>query len=349
MVRKKWMTRLSLLALMVTFPHLACTSTKYAKSDHFDGQRFHNAQINVNKGIFDLLKWKWGGTATEWPEWRELDPVSVGPQPSPVQGQTTYINHATHLIQMSGASFLTDPIFSKRASPVSWAGPKRIHRPAIELSALPKIDYVVISHNHYDHLDSESIRMLAERFNPLFIVPLGNQDLVESFGAKRVTELDWWQTLSVEGTDHRVTLVPAQHWSARGIFDRNRALWGGYVVENTHLKVYFAGDTGYNDFFSDIKKRFGRMDLSILPIGAYEPRWFMREQHMNPEEAVQAHRDLESKFSLGTHFGTFPLTDEGWDVPPKDLEAALKKTGSPLTSFIAPKPGESHLIGSTVH
>jgi L-ascorbate metabolism protein UlaG (beta-lactamase superfamily) len=344
------------------------------KSDHFDGRVFSNPEINVNKSFFDVLKWQFSGQKKKWPSWRELESQAPAKIPKADEVSTTYINHATHLIQINDIYLLTDPVFSKRLGPVSWAGPRRVHRPAIDIESLPKVDVVLISHNHYDHMDSESIRHLSEKFDPLFVVPIGNQRLIATMGARRVIELDWWQEANVSKREIsnqqtlenrviendipesrisenqiamnniRVTLVPVQHWSARGLFDRNQALWGGFVFETLNLKLFFAGDTGYAKVFRDIFKKFGKMDLSILPIGAYEPRWFMREQHMNPEEAVQAHLDLESRFTIGTHFGTFQLTDEAIDTPVADLKAALEKMSVSPGVFVAPKPGESHLI-----
>ncbi len=324
----------------------------YPKSDHFDGERFFSPVNNVDKGFLDFLKWKWGSDdKAAWPDWRDLEKQEPAKIPGPNQISTTYINHATHLIQMGGVNVLTDPIFSKRASPVSWAGPKRVHDPAIEINQLPKIHLVLISHNHYDHMDVDSIRKISEVHQPLFLVPLGNKALIEEMGAKNIVEIDWWEELpSVPEfptvfASVRVTLVPVQHWSSRGFFDRNRALWGGFVLQHAGLKIFFAGDTGYGAVFSEIRKRMGIMDLSLLPIGAYEPRWFMKEQHMNPEDAVQAHIDLESKFTLGTHFGTFQLTDEGIDDPVNGLREALKEKSISESQFVAPKPGQSHLIG----
>ena len=317
---------------------------KYPKSDNYDGSRFHNPEINNDKSLLDVLGWKIKGQAATWPDWVEIETQAPAPTPGPGEAVTTYINHATHLIQISGMNMLTDPIFSQRASPVSWAGPARVHKPAIALEALPKIHVVMISHNHYDHMDVESIRKLSQIHNPVFVVPLGNKELIEDMGAQKIVELDWWQDTKIENSELKITLVPVQHWSARGMFDRNKALWGGFVVQSPSLKIFFAGDTGYNKFFLEIKKRLGIMDLSILPIGAYEPRWFMKEQHMNPEDAVQAHVDLESRFSLGTHFGTFQLTDEAIDEPRKALSLALQKRNLSEIQFAAPTPGASHLI-----
>jgi len=318
----------------------ACRSSSYPQSDHFDGRRFYNPSVNIDKSFWQVLKWHFSGDKVEWPEWREnTHSVSLPAAVTEGQVSTTFVNHATHLIQFAKVNMLTDPVFSRRASPFSWVGPKRRHAPALAASELPRIDVVLISHNHYDHMDAGSIRALSEQFDPLFVVPLGNAKLVQSMGAKKIIELDWWQRAEIPGGS--VTLVPVQHWSARGLFDRNQALWGGFVVEAGDKKVFFAGDTGYAQVFSEIFEKFGPMDLSFLPIGAYEPRWFMKEQHMNPEEAVQAHLDLRSKFTIGTHFGTFRMADEGMDQPLFELAEALRKLEVDSQSFIAPEPGQT--------
>ncbi|NCN41266.1 MBL fold metallo-hydrolase [bacterium] len=316
----------------------------YERSEHFDGSKFFNPGAPSPKSFLDVLKWQWTSEKKPWPDRVELEPQPPPTSPNSGQASTTYINHATHLVQISGINFLTDPIFSNRASPFSWLGPKRVHPPAIELNDLPEIHFVVISHNHYDHMDVDSIRQLSERNNPVFIVPLGNEKLIRAMGAKQVIELDWWQSHNIEKSNVLVTLTPAHHWSARGLFDRNEALWGGYVIDSKSLKIFFAGDTGYSKIFSEIKDRLGPFDLSIIPIGAYEPRWFMKEHHVNPEEAVQIHIDLGSKISIGTHFGTFQLTDEGRDEPEQHLKEALLKRSLPLSIFKVPKPGESFLV-----
>lgn len=321
-----------------------CTTMPYEKSDHFDGSRFHNPGSSGTKGFSSFAKWMLTREKARWPEKVEITPRALLKKSQEDQAVTQFINHATHLIQLGESNFLTDPVFSERVSPLSWAGPRRAHRPGVEFESLPPIHFAVVSHNHYDHMDAESIRRLSDHHNPLFITPLGNEPLLKSMGAKKITELDWWQSYKVENSDVVITLVPAQHWSARGVFDKNKALWGGFVLQNNKLKIYFAGDTGYGPLFSQIKDRLGPMDLSILPIGAYEPRWFMKTQHMNPEEAVKAHLDLNSRFSIGTHFGTFQLTDEGIDDPKTALAKALDERKISRSDFIAPSPGESHLI-----
>jgi L-ascorbate metabolism protein UlaG (beta-lactamase superfamily) len=294
------------------------------------------------KSLFAVLKWKFTSTVTQWPAniVNKAQP-NVAKELNEGEISTTFINHATHLIQVKGVNIITDPVFSERVSPFTWIGPKRVRRPGIELKDLPPIQVVLISHNHYDHMDAATIKDLAERFDPLFIVPLGNEHLVKDMGAKKIMELDWWQSAELPNKN-TVTLVPAQHWSRRSMFDTNKALWGGYVVKAADQRqIYFAGDTGYGPHFKVIREKLGPMDVSIIPIGAYEPRWFMKDQHMNPEDSVQAHLDLESKFSLGTHFGTFQLTDEGIDEPVQALATALNKMKVNPDRFVAPDLGET--------
>ncbi len=243
----------------------------------------------------------------------------------------TWIGHATVLLQVGGLNILTDPIFSERASPVSWAGPKRKTPPAMQVHELPRIDAVIISHNHYDHLDLPSLQALARQAGgpPLLLVPLGVGDWLREQGLANVQQLDWWQSHELNGT--RLHCVPVQHWSARGLFDRFHTLWGGWVIESPTdgktFRSFFTGDTGYSKDFADIHRRFGDFDFAMIPVGAYEPRWFMKNQHVNPEEAVQIHRDLRSRQSLGIHWGAFELTDEALDEPPGALEKALSQAG----------------------
>ncbi|MBY0414591.1 MAG: MBL fold metallo-hydrolase [Bdellovibrionales bacterium] len=301
-------------------------SSPYKNSDHYNGSTFFNpGEDDELKGFFDLLKWKLTGNSQDWPS--QIDPpyVKATPKAESLEKMTiTFVNHATFLIQVDGINILTDPVWGKRVSPISFAGPKRVHDPGIDFDNLPRIDVVVISHNHYDHMDAETIKRLEDKYSPQFIVPLANAEKMKSFGAKRITELDWWDSFS-PNSDFKITLTPAKHWSSRTLLDRKKALWGSFLIESKKEKVYFAGDTGYGTHFAEIFKRLGSPTVSLLPIGAYEPRWFMKGMHMNPEEAVLAHMDLQSKKSIGMHFGTFQLTDEGIDAPVKDLSMALDK------------------------
>jgi len=320
----------------------ACASPKYPITDHYDGSKFYIKDAPSVKGFWDLLKWQVGGDKKPWPKWvDDNEPSQIQENVRPNEAWITYINHATHLIQLSNLNILTDPIFSERASPVSWAGPKRVRAPGVALKDLPKIDVVVISHNHYDHLDLSSLKEIDQRDKPLFLVGLGTAKLLNGFGIKNVEELDWWHQKELADQKGKIVFTPLHHWCSRGLFDRNQMLWGGFVIYNSDLKIYFAGDTGYGHFFKETQNKLGNMDVSIIPIGAYEPRWFMKEQHVNPEEAVQIHLDVSSKLSIGTHFGTFQLTDEGIDDPLKDLNIAKLKYKLDDKSFVATKNGKT--------
>ena len=256
--------------------------------------------------------------------------------------QTNYavwIGHATYLINNGDINILTDPIFSKRASPFGFAGPKRMIPPVMTLNDLPRIDVVVVSHNHYDHLDIWSLRKL-NKLNPktIFLVPIGDGKKLTRSGIKNVYEMNWWDEFSHSETTFSFT--PVQHWSKRGLFDRNKSLWGGWFIKTEALALYHAGDTGYSSDFKTTYQRLGSPDYSFIPIGAYDPRWFMKDSHVNPEEAVQIALDLNTFKSFGMHWGTFTLTDEPVLEPPKRLEQELKKLNLKSDFFRSPKPGE---------
>jgi L-ascorbate metabolism protein UlaG (beta-lactamase superfamily) len=248
--------------------------------------------------------------------------------------RASFINHATVLLQTQGLNFLTDPIWSDRASPVSFAGPKRVHPPGVAFKDLPKIDYVLISHNHYDHLDLETLKRLQKAFKPIFLVGLKvSNNLRSSLPDAKIIELDWGQFYEIS-KDKKIHFLPAQHWSARWPWDRNQTLWGAFAIETSGGNIYFAGDTGYGKHFKDAQKQFGKFKLALLPIGAYEPRNFMKYQHMNPEDAAQAARDLRAENSLGIHFGCFALATEGYGAPEQEL------AGLDAPHFQAINPGE---------
>ncbi|HYD48889.1 MAG TPA: MBL fold metallo-hydrolase [Terriglobales bacterium] len=250
--------------------------------------------------------------------WRRYDPAAIQHNPS-----VTWIGHSTLLVRMDGVTFLTDPIFAERCSPVSFVGPKRSVPPGIPLEELPPIDFVVLSHDHYDHTDLPSIRALARR-GTKFFVPLGLAELVREAGGE-VVELDWWQSAESGGT--RLHCVPAQHFAGRSLTDENQRLWAGWVVEGATRRFYFAGDTGYFDGFKQIGERFGSIDLAAIPIGAYDPAAIMQFVHLNPEEAAQAAVDVRAQHVIGTHWGTFDLTDEPLDEPPQRFQAAADLVG----------------------
>jgi L-ascorbate metabolism protein UlaG (beta-lactamase superfamily) len=281
-----------------------------------------------------------------WPI--NLAPSSNQSLPTPTEGNSlvTFINHSCTLVQTGKINILTDPHFSDRASPVSWAGPFRVNPPGIAYDTLPHIDVVIISHDHYDHMDKKTLKMLNQDHKPLFLVGLGNDVHFKSFGiTDNVKTLDWWQPIQVANIF--ITFVPAQHFSGRGVFDHNTTLWGGYVMQIDKASLFFAGDTGYGPHFKTICERFGPMDFSMLPIGAFCPRWFMKPMHVNPEEAVFAHLDLQSKKSIGIHFKTFQLSDESYEQPVIELEAAKIKYNIPLENFIAPEFGQHFNVSTT--
>ena len=310
-------------------------------SPHFNGEKFFNPWHKSEKSFGDFLKWNWNREKQEWPQWVDSQ---AGPAPvaSVVEGKLRYtvVNHASVLVQGDGINVLTDPIWSERCSPWSWVGPKRVRHPGLKFEDLPEIHMVVISHNHYDHMDLPTLKKLNDKFHPVFLVGLGNAKTLENFGIERVIELDWWQ--SYEAKSFKAHFVPAQHFSSRSLWDRNRTLWGGFVLNFKAGPVFFAGDTGYGPHFKEVAKKFPGIVLSFIPIGAYEPRWFMSSMHVNPEEAVQAHIDLGSQRSVGVHFGTFQLTDEAIDDPVVELQRALDKRKMDSSEFETPTFGEGH-------
>lgn len=251
----------------------------------------------------------------------------------------TWIGHATVLIQMDGMNILTDPIWSERCSPVSFAGPKRYTKPGIKLEELPKIDIVVISHNHYDHMDSETLIQLEKKFKPVFFAGLKNKSFLKNLGLSNIEELDWWESKKLGNLE--IHFTPTQHFSGRGLFDKNTTLWGSYILKGTKNTIYFAGDTGYFYGFKEISQKFSSIDIAILPIGAYEPRWFMKEIHMNPEESFQAFLDLKANYFLPMHYLSFVLTDEALDEPLKKTEALFNSKPDLVKKLLNIKIGES--------
>lgn len=301
---------------------------------HFDGRIFKNVDPVPERGLRELIKWKTGGGAVEWNGYEHSEP---GPRPpSEVTGdrlRVTFINHATTLIQTAGMNILTDPIWSERCSPIGWAGPKRAAPPGIRFEDLPRIDLVLVSHNHYDHLDLPTLKKLAEAHKPAMVAPLGNRALFEAHSIPGAIDMDWWEEiatgpLSSKDRDVKLTCVPAQHWSGRGTRDRARTLWGGFVIDTPEAgSVFFAGDTGSGSHFKTIRDRLGPPRLAILPIGAHLPRWFMKPVHLSPADAIAAHRTLNARESMGVHFGTFELADDGQFQPAEELEAEKRSAG----------------------
>ena len=317
------------------------SSSAAPPSDHFDGQRFFNPGVDTDKSIADLWRWQRLRQRVQWPAALANPPAL--PLPTHIVEGTaafTFIGHSTYLIQVGGYRLITDPVFSDRASPFSFAGPKRVRAPGLVLADLPPLDAVLLSHNHYDHMDLASLRTLAARGGPTIVTGLGNGRYLDRRGIGPAIELDWWETTEVK-PGLIITYVPAQHWSSRTMRDRRRMLWGGHVVETGKGRIYVAGDTGSFDGFRAIRSRIGAPDAAILPIGAYEPRWFMKSQHMNPAEAVEAHLELGTPLSLAAHWGTFQLTDEGIEEPVRALAEARKAHGLADAAFQAPLPGQT--------
>jgi L-ascorbate metabolism protein UlaG (beta-lactamase superfamily) len=285
---------------------------------HFDGKHFYYPGAPPQQGVSGVFRWKLTSRPEPSPEF--VADVQQSVPPRAVEGETlrtTLVNHSTVLLQRQNFNLLTDPIWSERCSPVSWAGPKRHRVPGVAWNDLPRIDTVLLSHDHYDHLDLPTLRLLAARGKSMFIVPVGVAPLLRSENIGPVHELDWGESLRLP--DLTVHSVPAIHFSGRGVSNRNETLWCGYVIEFGERIVYYAGDTAFGDHFARIRERFGSPHLALLPIGAYEPRWFMSPVHMGPDEAVKAHKILGAATSVAIHHGTFQLADEGIDTPEKLL------------------------------
>lgn len=298
---------------------------------HFDGRRFHNPGGAQAAGLGAVLRWSLTRRRTPWPRWVR-DPAFPPPAPTVTPGHVglTFIGHSTFLVRLplpSGGIFslLTDPAFSDRCSPTQLAGPRRVRAPGLALDALPRLDAVLVSHNHYDHMDLDSLRALRRRFGAPVVTTLGNAAPLADAGVPVAGELDWWQATQVGSAT--IVATPARHFSARGMLDRNRTLWAGFMVRIGDAQVFFAGDSGAGPHWADIRARLGPPGVALLPIGAYDPPHIMRPVHMNPAEAVQARADLGAARAVGMHFGTFQLTDEGIEAPVRGLAAARAAAG----------------------
>lgn len=320
-------------------------------SDHFDGVRFFNPGVpNENRGFTDMLRWKFGSRAATWPP-----QVPAGPAdrpPARVEGRDarlTFVGHASFLLQIAGLNILLDPVWSERASPFTFAGPKRHAAPGIAFDDLPRIDAVLVSHCHYDHLDLPTLVRLWQRDRPRIVAPLGNDAIIRAEDASVAVETgDWGDSIRLS-PDVVVHLVSARHWSARGLRDRRHALWAAFVIEAPGGGVYFVGDTSFGDgaTFRAVAAAHPRLRLALLPIGAYAPRWFMKDQHVDPAEAVEAFRLSGARRAIGHHWGTFQLTDEGFDDPPGALASVLATAGVPADSFLTALPGTAFRVGES--
>lgn len=313
-------------------------------TDHFDGSRFYNPDGMTPRGLGDLLRWQFLETKAKWPQ-NAACPDAPAKPPKRVGGaglRVTMVGHATLLIQTAGLNILTDPVWSGRASPVSFFGPRRHRPPGIEFADLPQIDVVLLTHNHYDHLDVETLGRLKQSHDPHVITPLGNEGLVRTKASDiKITAGDW---------DDRVShgpvvfhFEPCHHWSARGMGDRSMALWAAFTIETPDRRIFHVGDTGFDGGkpYDRVKEKHKRFDLAILPIGAYEPRWFMKEQHQDPDEAVEGFARLGADHGIGHHFGTFRLTNEPMEEPAERLARAMEEKGLDAAKFRPLLPGES--------
>jgi N-acyl-phosphatidylethanolamine-hydrolysing phospholipase D len=352
---KKWLNLRCKCLLFFALALLGgCVNLSMTNPHYNPAKKHHTPEGFKNNYPYDdsasFLKWQWermlaGGVKAPAGGWESVI-ASVKPDLNFIQNNRsarsiTWLGHAAVLVQTNGLNIVTDPNLGERASPVSFAGPKRMIPLAITAAQLPRIDVMVLSHNHYDHLDKQSVKDLNAQAGgpPLFIVPLGVKAWLADEGITNVRELDWWDTVEHKGV--AIHFVPVQHWSKRNLTDRNATLWGGYVIEDRGWKFFFPGDTGYSQDFKDIGAKFGPIDFAAIPIGAYAPRWFMKAAHVNPEEAVQIMQDVGAKEAMGVHWGTFVLTDEPLDEPPKQLSEALIKFKIPAAQFRAWAHGET--------
>nr|BFD65976.1 MBL fold metallo-hydrolase [Bdellovibrio sp. HAGR004] len=336
--------KLSMVLFIGLFVLMGCQSFRYydPQKPYRGKTQFYNNYDNSPKASF----WKWqlerwtSSKPAEPPFEPEIIKTDLGYLQQNSQDITlTWVGHSTALLQLRGLNILIDPVFSERVSPVSFMGPKRLVGLPFTIKDLPKIDVVVVSHSHYDHLDLPSLRELGKK-DPevLFLVPLGDAELLQSEGIPHVQELDWWDEVKVQNLSFVFT--PAQHWTQRWLFQRNQSLWGGWSIKTDGFHFVYTGDTGYSKDFADIHARRGDVDLAMIPVGAYEPRWFMGLQHVDPDGAVQIHQDLRSKHSIGVHWGTFRLSDEPMAEPPVELGRARKKAGLEDGAFHVMKHGE---------
>lgn len=339
---------LTILALVIAVPlavifvGIFISGPKYngPPNDHFDGRRFINPGGVRARGGWDLLKWM---VQRKKGPWTEDFSGRYGKRPLGhfKEGiRVTFVNHSTFLIQVAGINILTDPVWSRRVSPFSWVGPKRMRLPGIRFEDLPPIHLVLISHNHYDHLDLETMRILMGAHHPKVIVPLGVKKLLDQESISGAVEGDWWEEIIV-AEQLQVQLVPALHFSGRGLLDRDASLWCGFVIKSPSGNIFFAGDTGYHTtLFRQIRERSGPFRVSLLPIGAYKPVWFMSPIHISPEEAVRIHKEIGSEHSIAMHFGTFPLADDGMEEPVNDLAEALVTHQLPEDTFRILREGD---------
>lgn len=315
---------------------------KGPKSDHFDGKKFINPNGLEAKGFKDVFKFirerKMEPYKFNYETFVRTDSLPEKLEESKIK--ITFVNHSTFLIQYAGLNILTDPIWSFRCSPFQFAGPHRMRPPGVKFEDLPNIDLVLLSHNHYDHFDTNTVKDLIKKCQPQFVVPLGMKNAIEKLGGNKVEEIDWHQSIEFEKLN--ITGTPANHFTSRGFFDRDKTLWCGYLLQFGKHKLYFVGDTGYGPNFKEIGNTHGPIDISLIPIGAYKPEWFMGPIHISPPQAIQVHKDIQSIQSIAMHFGTFPLADDGQDTAQNELILAMKNEKMDPSKFLIPDEGFSY-------
>ena len=322
--------------------YLSVPGYKGPVTDHFDGKKFHNPSGKPAKGLREVFKFM----REERGAWIPEPDAPVRNDPFGLtegnKDTITFVNHSTFLIRSNGINILTDPVWSERCSPFAWVGPKRLRPPGVAFQCLPNIDLVLLSHNHYDHLDLPTVKRIKQAYDPTFIVPLGMRKFLNRKGITKVMELDWWGKTDFSGLE--ITATPANHFSSRGMFDRDTTLWCGFLIKSSARTIYFVGDTGYSDIFREIGTRAGTVDIACIPIGAYEPKWFMSPIHVSPEEAVRIHKEVGSLRSLAMHFGTFPLANEGSGTAQHALLREIESQGIDQDAFFIPKEGVTYEI-----
>lgn len=335
------------VVVVLTIGYLISAPTyKGPVSDHFDGKRFRNYNGVEAKGFTEALQWML--SSRDKKPWGPFHPIPPGPPPpaqvAGSQVRVTFVNHSTVLLQFDSLNVVTDPVWYDRTSPYQWVGPERHRPPGIRFEDMPKIDILLLSHNHWDHLDIKTVQKICQRDQPKVYCPLGVKAFLEEQGCKNVTEMDWNGSLA-HNDSTTIHCVPAQHFSGRGIFDRDATLWCGFVIDSRVAgKLYFVGDTGYGSFFKKIGEQYGPMRLSLIPIGAFRPTWFMAPIHCSPAQAVQIHEDVRSQQSVAIHYGTFPLADDGETESVDELRNALRHHPELADRFWTLPEGEGRFV-----
>lgn len=315
-------------------------------TDHFDGRKFHFKGM-TNRTLSEVLYWRFSRKPVPWPKHVPLTKIFPAPQKRHTGNDPliTFIGHSSFLVQWKGLNILIDPVYQTFVGPNSWnlLAIKRVHEPGIKFDELPPIDVVLVSHNHFDHMDISTLRKLWEKDRPLIITGLGNRKKLENNGIEKVVELDWWDEKALN-EDLEIQYLPAKHSSNRSVYDFDFTLWGGFAIKAKDKYLYYSGDTAYDSHFKEIKNRLGSPFFAVLPIGAYEPRWFMDRVHMNPEEMLFAWKDLGAKYAMTVHFGMLPLADEGIDEPTDSLKGFMAEENLTAEQIWIPLPGESRKL-----